>query len=198
MRVIVQGRRRLASASRCTSIPTRWRRRRSSKILRPARQVHRRPAGELRHRHPRPRPSRQGAHGRRCRTGRIIAFDDRRPDRHRPLLDVSAHQRRRGATRSSTSSAGPTTCRNYRATRHAWCSRTRRRPASTAPSATRSPCAVTEGLVDLAAAGARHGPGRDPPPQPDPRRRATRPHFACRHQVRGAVAPRLARQARRA
>ena len=33
----------------------------------PAGQVHRRPAGELRHRHPRARPSHQGAHGRRRR-----------------------------------------------------------------------------------------------------------------------------------
>ena len=31
-------------------------------------------------------------------------------------------------------------------------------------------CAVTEGLVDLGAARARDGPGRDPPAQPDPRR----------------------------
>ena len=65
VRVICNGRRRLASASRCTSTPTRWRPPRSPMMLRPAGQVRRRPAGVLRHRHPRARPPRQGAHGRR-------------------------------------------------------------------------------------------------------------------------------------
>ena len=57
--------------------------------------------------------------------------------------------------------------------------------------------AVTEGLVDLAAARDRHGPAGDPPPQPHRRRRLSRAPVASGHQVRGAVAPRVARPARR-
>ncbi len=54
--------------------------------------------------------------------------------------------------------------------------------------------AVTEGLVDMAARCDRHGPDRDAPAQPDARRRLSL-HLAGRHEVRGAVAPRVAGQA---
>ena len=58
----------------------------------PAGEVHRRPAGELLDRHPRPRPPHQGPHGRR-RRGAHHGHRHRRPDRHRPLLGLPAHQR---------------------------------------------------------------------------------------------------------
>ena len=66
-----------------------------AKIMAPPGQVHRRPAGELLHRHPRPRPPHQRPHGRR-RRGPHHRHRHRRPDRHRPLLGLSAHQRGRG------------------------------------------------------------------------------------------------------
>ena len=57
-------------------------------------QVHRRPAGELPHRHPRPRPPHHGPHG-RGRRGPHHRHRHRRPDGHRPLFGLSAHQRGR-------------------------------------------------------------------------------------------------------
>ena len=103
----------------------------------PAGQVRRRPAGELRHRHPRPRPPRQGRIGVDS-DGTHHRLRHRRPDRHRPLLGLSAHQRASRATRWSTWSAGPTTCPNYRAPGARRVHEQERRPASTAPSAIRS------------------------------------------------------------
>ena len=57
--------------------------------------VRRRPHRELRHRHPRPRPPHQGE-DRRQQGRHHHRLRDRRPDRHRPLFGLSAHQRHRG------------------------------------------------------------------------------------------------------
>ena len=56
--------------------------------------------------------------------------------------------------------------------------------------------ALTEGIVDLAAAEARHGSGRVPAPEPDPRRRLS-VHVPLGDQVREALAPQVPRQAAR-
>ena len=58
-------------------------------------QVRRRPDRELRHRHPRPRPPRQGE-DRRQERRHHHRLGDRRSHRHRPLLGLSAHLRHRG------------------------------------------------------------------------------------------------------
>ncbi len=68
---------------------------------RPSGQVRRRPARELRLRHPRPRPRHRPAASASTRTA-DPRVRHRRPDRHRPLFGLSAHQRRSRATRSST------------------------------------------------------------------------------------------------
>ena len=60
----------------------------------PAGEICRRPAGKLRHRHPCPRPPREGPR-RRSQRRHHHRVRDRRPDRHRSLLHVSAHQRHR-------------------------------------------------------------------------------------------------------
>ena len=84
---------------------------------------------------------------------------------------------------------GPYTCPNYRArarvvfqNKNVMCQyRAVGHPIATA---------VTEGLVELAAAEDRHGPAGDPAPQSHCRRRLSSQR-AVRHQVRGAVAPRV-------
>ena len=122
--------------------------------------------------------------------GRHHRLRHRRPDRHRPLLGLSAHQRASRATRSSTSIGGPYTL-----------------PATTAPAprvvfqnktstcqyrAVGHPiaCAVTEG---------HRRPRRRRRSAWIPvefrrrnliARRRLPVHLAVRHQVRGAVAPR--------
>ena len=58
-------------------------------------QIHRRPLRKLCHRHPCPRPSRQGAHRRQERR-RHHRVRDRRSHRHRAVFGLSAHQRHRG------------------------------------------------------------------------------------------------------
>ena len=58
-------------------------------------EVRRRPHREFRHRHSRPRPPRQGQ-DRRQERRHHHRLRDRRLDRHRPLLGLSAHQRHRG------------------------------------------------------------------------------------------------------
>ena len=61
----------------------------------PAGQVHRRPAGIVRDRHPRARAQGDGA-ARVHESGRDPRVRARRPDRDRPLLGLPAHQRHRG------------------------------------------------------------------------------------------------------
>ena len=68
---------------------------RAGETFEAAGQIHRRPLRKLCHRHPRPRPSRQGAHRRQERR-RDHRVRDRRPDRHRAVFGLSAHQRHRG------------------------------------------------------------------------------------------------------
>ena len=61
----------------------------------PADQVRRRPGREFQYRHPCPRSSLQGQDRRQARRHHH-RVRDRRSHRHRPLFDVSAHQRHRG------------------------------------------------------------------------------------------------------
>ena len=63
---------------------------------------------------------------------------DRRPDRHRSVLDVPAHQRDRGQP-GRQPRRRPVPARALPREARRWCSRTRRRPASTAASVIRSP-----------------------------------------------------------
>ena len=120
-----------------------------AKLLRRPDQIRRRPVRKLQHRHPRPRPPLQGTHRRQARRHHH-RVRDRRSHRHRPLFDVSAHQRhrsqpgrqpgRRAIHARKTTAPGPASC-----------SRTRMSSASTAPSVIRWRASITEGLVDLAA-----------------------------------------------
>ena len=165
-----------------------------AKIMAPPGEVHRRPAGELHHRHPRPRPPHQGPHGRR-RRGPHHRHRHRRPHRHRPLLGLPAHQRgggqpggepgRRplrlrelprqdhgGAAEQDADLPVPRRRPPHRHRRHRGPGRPRRRSR-------------------------RPRSGRVPPPQSDGRRHLSA-HLARRHEVRGALAHRLARQADRA
>ena len=118
--------------------------------------------------------------------GEILRVRDRRPDRHRPLFGVSAHQRHRGQPggqpdrRAVPAPALP-------CARCAWCSRTRTSMCQYRGVGHPIACAVTEGLVDLAPREARHGPA-------ELRRRNVIPddayplHGAAGHQVRAPVA----------
>ena len=70
-------------------------------LLQPAGEVRRRPAGELRQRHPRARAPHPGAH-RGDEGRRDPRLRDRRPDRHRPVSACSRAPAASRATRSST------------------------------------------------------------------------------------------------
>ena len=149
-------------------------------------QVRRRPARELRHRHPRARPSREGQ-DRRQERRHHHRLRDRRPHRHRTLFGLSAHQRHRGQ---------PDRQPHRRALRL---------PELPRPRARRVPeqeCDVPvprgrpsdRDRGDRRAGRARrrqdrHGPARDPPAQPHPATTPIRPG-GLRHQVREAVASR--------
>ena len=157
-----------------------------AKIMGAAGEVHRRPARELRHRHPRPRPPHHGAHGRR-RGGPYHRDRHRRPDGHRPLLGLSAHQRRGGQPGRQPG----------------------RRPLRLRQLPRQDHGRLPEQDADLPVPrgrppdrhGRHRGPGRsrrrgagarsrrDPPPQPDAGRHLPA-HLARRHEVRGPVATR--------
>ena len=139
---------------------------------RPPRQVHRRPAGVVRVRHPRARELRQGAH-RREQVGRDPGLRHRRAVGRRRLFAVSAHQRARGHPGAQRHGrALPAQALPRRAP--PWSISTSRRPRSTAPSAIRS---ATRWASTWSTGRPRRSgidADRDAPPQRLARRRLSR------------------------
>ena len=138
------------SASRCTPTPTRWRRWRCRSCS--SGRSSSSPTGiESFVTDIHARDHRVQGQDRRQERRHHHGVRDRRPHRHRPLLGLSAHLGHRGQP-DRQPDRRPLHLRRTIAPAPAWCSRTKTSCASTARSAIRSPCAVTEGLVELAAA----------------------------------------------
>ena len=156
-------------------------------------QVRRRPHRELRHRHPCPRPPRQGEDRREERRNHH-RLGDRRPHRHRALLGLSAHVRHRGQPDREPHRRAlylpelprPRPRRIPEQERHVPVSRRRASDRDGGDRGAGRACRRQD----------RHGPAGDPAPQSHRRRRASfqRP---VGDQVRGAVASRIARAPRR-
>ena len=156
-------------------------------------EVRRRPVRELHHRHPCPRSSREGE-DRRQERRHHHRLGDRRPHRHRPLFGLSAHVGHRGQ---------PDRQPHRRALHLPELSRAgaRRVPEQErdVPVPRRRPSDRDRGhrRAGRSRGGEdRHGPAGDPAAQSHCRRRLSllRP---VRHQVREAVASRVARASRR-
>ena len=151
-------------------------------------QVRRRPHRELRHRHPCPRPPRE-SEDRRQERRQHHRLGDRRPHRHRSLLGLSAHLGHRGQPdRQSHRRAVylPELPRpRPRGVPEQEChvSVPRRRPSdrNRRDGGTGRACRRAD----------RHGPAGDPASQSHCGRRPP-VQRSLRHQVRGAVAPRIA------
>ncbi len=158
---------------------------------RPPRQVHRRPPGVVRLRHPRAREFRQGPHrGEQVR--RDPGLRHRRAVRRRRLLAISAHQRVRGNA-GAQHHRRPLQAQALPGARHGGLSQqaadlavSRRRPPDR-QRRRRAPGRSRRGR-------ARYRPHRDAPPQRVPRRRLSHRH-GQRHQDQGPVAPALHRGA---
>ena len=155
-------------------------------------QVRGRPYRELRHRHPRPRSPREGQ-DRREERRHHHRLGDRRSHRHRPVFGLSAHLRHRGQ---------PDRQSHRRPLHLPELSRPRARRVPEqerdVPVPRGRPSDRDRGDRGAGRAGRRqdrHGSAGDPAPQPHSRRCASvaRP---VRNQVRGAVAPRIARSSR--
>ena len=156
-------------------------------------QVRRRPHRELRHRHPCPRPSREGE-DRRQERRHHHRLGDRRSHRHRPLLGLSAHLGHRGQ---------PGRQPHRRAVHLPELPRPRPRRVPEqerhVPVPRRRPSDRDRGDGGTGRARRRqdrHGSAGDPAPQSHCRRRLSFQR-SLRHQVRGAVASRCARPSRR-
>ena len=132
-------------------------------------QVRRRPDRELRHRHPCPRPPRQGQ-DRRQERRHHHRLGDRRPHRHRPLFGLSAHVRHRGEPDRQPHRRPlylpelprPRARRVPEQERHVPVPRGRPSDRDRGDGGPGRACRRQD----------RHGPAGDPPPQPHPRRRA--------------------------
>ena len=157
----------------------------------PPGEVHRRPAGELLQRHPRPRPPHRGPHGR----GRGRAHHGhryRRPHGHRTLLGLSAHQRG-GGQPGGEPGRRPLRLRQLPRQDHGGAAE---QDAHLPVPRGGPPHRHRRHRGPRGPRGGGRGPrsGRVPAPQPDGRRQLPA-HLAGRHEVRGPVAHRLARQA---
>ena len=157
----------------------------------PADQIRRRPGREFQHRYPCPRSSLQGQDRRQARRHHH-RVRDRRSHRHRSLFDVSAHQRHRGQPGRQS---GRRSLHDEELSR----ARPRRVPEQ------ERDVPVPRGRPSHRLLGHRrpgrsrgdedrHGPGGNPPPQSDCRRRLSL-RLALGPAVRTAVASRRDEQA---